>query len=127
MSSSQYPYWPGVYPLDAHESKYLALAEELGIESLKALITLTPERIRKALDAGDIHLNSFGLEIFDRMAGMVPKQLARRWGPDWPQSELRSTARDKSLPWHKVPTLSLAERVCVLKYVAQYYIAPGVQ
>ncbi len=114
-----------------HWRKYDALACRLGWRALVALVPLKRETIRDMIAAGDEHLNGKGLAPWDRAAlgvvatggGCCPTCGQRRplegRGNDWPYNALRRTARDKSLPWHKVPTLSLAGRVCVLKHVAR--------
>lgn len=124
-----------------HREKYARLAQTLGEDSLAGLVRDLVPRVVQALAAGDEHLNTIALATWDSRAGMVGvfgptccgkscgtkfcphcgKQL-RQSKPDgslWPYSELRETVRDRSLPWHSAPGLSLAERVCVLKYVAE--------
>lgn len=124
-----------------HEEKYAKLARTLGEDSLGGLVRDLLPRVREALAAGDEHLNSIPLATWDARAGMqrrdglarccakvcttkfcphCGKQLRRTStdGQLWPYSELSETARDPSLPWRKAPGLSLAERVCVLKFTA---------
>lgn len=109
-----------------HRTKYKALADKLGWE---ALLPKTIEQIQAALAEGDEHLNKWGNGSWERAAlGEEPdrtccccgrRRTAERFSPDWPFNVLRRTARDKSLPWRAAPSLSLAARVCVLKYVAR--------
>ena len=106
--------------MNEHETKYEALAQKLGIEALKWLVPAKPEEIRQALVAGDEHLNTIQLPRWDRAAGVRPAW--KLFSSDWPQTELRISARRSDLPWHKEPTLSLAERVCVLKHVAKFHM-----
>ena len=77
-----------------HAKKYEALAQKLGIEDLKKLIPVSPEKIRAALEKGDKHLNSIKLRKWDA-AGMA----------------IRGQG------------LSMAEKVCVLKHVAKWHYA----
>lgn len=122
-----------------HREKYARLAQTLGMDSLAGLVRDLVPRVVQALAAGDEHLNTITLATWDRLAlgpepqrppacahcGHRPSNLypLGRSSPtlgaaDWPYAELRATARDKARPWHRAPGLSLAERVCVLKYVA---------
>jgi len=115
-------------PAQEHRAKYLALALQLGFDDLIQLVPATPESIRAALGAGDEHLNTIPLVSWDQAAllgapGPIACPTCGRMGPnpiyanDWPQSRLGVSAR--LLPWSRVPSLSLAERVCVLKEVAR--------
>lgn len=77
-----------------HAKKYEDLARQIGIEELKALVPATPERIRKALERGDAHLNTIPLRHWDAAAMKL---------------DLRKRG------------LSLAEGVSLLKHVAQWH------
>jgi hypothetical protein len=112
-----------------HKAKYQALADTLGWDALRALLPLSIEKIREALAGGDEHLNGWSNGPWDRAAGVLPRKAERcvcckqmkpaeRFAQDWPYGVLKRTARDKALPWHKAPHLSVAGRVCVLKHVA---------
>lgn len=127
-----------------HEAKYEALAQKLGVEALIQLMPVGCERVKEALAAGDEHLNTIALSMWDgaafghasgprpalqRSASEAPRacptcgQTVRRspvlHGPDWPGQPLRETARNE--PWCRATGLSLAERVCALKHVAKYH------
>jgi hypothetical protein len=124
-----------------HEAKYDALARLLGLDALRRLVPVPAERISAALAAGDEHLNSIPLGMWDRAALSAPgaedagrtrvcpscKQTVRPvselYSADWPQRPLRRTAR--FTPWNAAPTLSLAERVCALKHVAKFHLSAG--
>jgi DNA-directed RNA polymerase alpha subunit len=79
-----------------HAKKYEEMAQRLGVEKLRALIPVTQERVRKALERGDKHLNSIPL---------------RKWDAAAFQLNLRERG------------LSIAEGVCVLKHVAKWHYA----
>lgn len=123
-------------PKQAHRDKYEALAQTLGEDSLAGLVADLVPRVRTALASGDENLNTISLATWDRRAlggpdptkpskcpccGAVksPRAGATLGAADFPQRELRESARDRALPWRHAPTLSLAERVCVLKHVAR--------
>jgi hypothetical protein len=116
-----------------HHEKYERLTQLLGVATLRALVPVSADRIRQALAAGDEHLNSIPMALWDRATGVRSpfgeKEVCpccgtiRRVpcdGGDWPYNELRRTAR--TAPWSAAPTLSLAERTCVLKHVARYHL-----
>lgn len=123
-----------------HVAKYAALAKTLGEDSLGVLVQPLVTRCADALKAGDEHLNTIPLAVWDRLAS-VPDSLGPKCcgkychtpfcpqcgkamrkptagRDDWPYADLRESARDLSLPWHRARGLSLSERVCLLKYVA---------
>ena len=120
-----------------HKAKYQALADTLGWEALRALLPLSIGKVRVMLADGDEHLNLYGNGPWDEAAlgetepsvwdkaprcpccGQRKPQEVQKRVRDWPQAPLRRTARNKALPWRRAPTLSLAERVCVLKHVAR--------
>lgn len=130
-----------------HYEKYAKLAKTLGEDSIERLVAQLVPRCAAALAAGDEHLNTIQLGLWDKLADVTPdgvtmccgkrryadnfcpdcgKKLRKPAPPaekelrdDWPYAQLRETARDDSKPWHKAPGLSLAERVCVLKYTAR--------
>lgn len=76
-----------------HAEKYEGVAQHIGIDFLKGLIPATPERIRKALEQGDKHLNTIPLRKWDAATAHI--------GGD----------------------LSLSEKVCALKHVAKWHYA----
>lgn len=113
-----------------HFDKYQQLANLLGWDALRALVPLSTDMVRRWLAHGDEHLNTLGNAPWDR-ASLGPKHKAadcaacgqklpkaRTSRTDWPYADLRRTAKDMALPWHKARQLSLAERNCVLKHVA---------
>lgn len=51
-----------------HAEKYQNLADRLGWADVLALVPFPLERVRKALDAGDDHLNTLPLIKWDRAA-----------------------------------------------------------
>src|SRR4029077_7415840 len=77
-----------------HAKKYEALAQKLGVESLRALMPVSAQKIRAALERGDKHLNSISLRKWDAAGTSI---------------------RGKGL--------SMAEKVCVLKHVAKWHYA----
>jgi hypothetical protein len=80
-----------------HAKKYEEVARNIGIDALVGLIPASPEKIRKALDHGDKHLNTIPLRKWDDAAAAIPREL--------------------------VKGLSLAEKVCALKHVAKWHYA----
>jgi hypothetical protein len=87
----------------AHYRKYEDVARKIGIDHiLRDLIPVTPERIRKALLRGDLHLNSIPLSLWDQAAEQIPYA---------------------ALVTSHVGELSLAQKVCVLKHVAAWHYA----
>lgn len=78
-----------------HAKKYDAVARKIGIDRLRALMPVSPEKIAQALERGDVHLNTIKLRLWDRAAEKV----------------------------RGVPGLSLSDKVCALKHVAQFYYA----
>lgn len=77
-----------------HAKKYEELAQKLGIEKLKSLIPVSPEKIRTALERGDKYLNTIPL---------------RKW--------------DDAAKGFVYPGLSLSEKVSALKHVARWHYA----
>ncbi len=77
-----------------HAEKYERMAQAIGIDVLQELIPASAEKIRKALETGDIHLNSIPI---------------RKW--------------DKAASGFHRAGLSLAEKVSALKHVAQWHYA----
>jgi hypothetical protein len=77
-----------------HAQKYEALAQLLGVDFLRKLIPASPERVRKALETGDQHLNTIPIYKWDDAGLSIQK-----------------------------PGLSMAEKVCVLKHVAKWHYA----
>lgn len=116
-----------------HYDKYERLAQRLGVAALRDRVRTIgpPSKLFAALRA-DEHLNSIPLAVWDRLALGEPKAITRHcatcqcrarqsWSPGWPGPELKESARE--IPWNAQPSLSLAERVCVLKHVARYHYA----
>lgn len=79
-----------------HARKYDALAREIGIERVKSLIPVSPEKVRQVLSRGDKHLNSIPLR-------------------KWDQAALNLSLRERSL--------SFSDAFCVLKHVAKWHYA----
>lgn len=77
-----------------HAEKYEELARKIGIDVLQQLIPAPPEKIRKALETGDPHLNTVPLRHWDAAAAAI-----------------------------QIPGLSLSEKVCALKHVATWHYA----
>ena len=77
-----------------HAEKYEEFAQDIGVDELKELIPASPEKIRKAMERGDKHLNTIPLRKWDAAAVQI-----------------------------QVKGLSLAERVCALKHVARWHYA----
>lgn len=73
------------------------IAKKIGVELLREIIPASPERIRKALETGDSHLNTIPLRKWDQAAGQIPYLPSKG--------------------------LSLSEKVCALKHVAKWYYA----
>lgn len=93
-----------------NEKKYDRIVKEIGIIHLRPLILSKKEEIQKALEEGDIHLNSIPLEWWDRISGV--RQL---YGGKYHM--------DHNYPWSLYPySQSPAFRVCVLKHVAKFYL-----
>jgi hypothetical protein len=74
-------------------AKCEAIAQRIGIALLKELIPASPEQIRKALETGDKHLNTIPLRKWDQAALGIPYMKG----------------------------LSLSDKVCALKHVAQWH------
>lgn len=110
-----------------HRAKYEALAQELGVEALKALVPATNAQITAALASGDEHLNTIPLRRWDMAAAAwscVPKEDANSYRsrtrcPHCKQGYVYTTPPTPDV-WEK-RRLTLSERVCVLKHVARYY------
>jgi len=84
-------------PYSDHYKKYDKLSKVIGIETLKRIMPATPEAIKQAFQE-DEYLNSISLDRWDRAATTLTN-------------------------FYNVASLSLAEKVCILKHVAQYYYA----
>lgn len=97
-----------------HFAKYDALARKLGIQALKIRIRVGKKELQEAL-AKDPNLNNITLATWDAWAGRVPfnERGVRDFKCTWDPPFTRAMAGP----------MSLAERVCVLKHVATYYIA----
>jgi polyhydroxyalkanoate synthesis regulator phasin len=80
-----------------YAKKCEAIAQRIGIDILRELIPASSDKIRKALDRGDKHLNTIPLRKWDQAAAMIPY-----------------------LPGKG---LSLSEKVCALKHVAIWHYA----
>ena len=80
-----------------HAKKYEEIARRIGIDILAQLIPASPERIQRALDHGDKHVNSISIRKWDQAAALIPPEQARG--------------------------LSLSDKVCALKHVARWHYA----
>lgn len=78
-----------------YAEKYEGLAQRIGIDILKGLVPASAERVRKAIETGDLHLNTIPLRHWDAAAGFI----------------------------HGASDLSLSEKVGVLKHVAKWHYA----
>jgi len=113
-----------------HFDKYEALAQRIGIDRLIDVMPVTAERVRRALDQGDEHLNSIPLRLWDQAVGY--------WEPSYikPKMQTCPTCGHKHAvgfsqreflrlePFQDGPH-SAAERVCLLKHVATHHYAGG--
>jgi len=90
-----------------HEQKYDKIAREMGIRPLVRLIEEKKERIKKALEQGDKHLNTIPLKWWDSKCAVDSKTLKPYFYPPWNNYKASQ---------------SLAMRVCVLKHVAKFYL-----
>jgi hypothetical protein len=95
-------------PGSEHYQKFDALAQRIGVAALKRRIPATAEAIKAALAAGDEHLNTIPLYKWDLAAGRLNRDYLLSFYDPWTPKLANG--------------LSLAERVCVLKHVAKYYI-----
>ena len=82
-------------PYSDHYKKYDKLSKQIGIERLKRLMPATPEAIKEAFQE-DEYLNSISLGRWDRAAMSIHH-------------------------FSNGMSLSLAEKVCILKHIARYY------
>lgn len=80
-----------------HAKKYEEVSRRIGIDVLAQLVPASPEKVRKALERGDKHLNTIPLRKWDDAAAAIPRE--------------------------RVKGLSLAEKVCALKHVAKWHYA----
>ncbi len=69
---------------------------DIGVDELKKLIPSSPEKIRKALERGDKHLNTIPLRKWDAAAAEIPEEGFN---------------------------FSLSEKVSALKHVAKWHYA----
>jgi hypothetical protein len=83
-----------------HFEKYDAIARQIGINRLIVHVPATRERIIKALEEFDWHLNTIPLRLWDAKH-IVMRQLGRGAG---------------------IKAWALCETVCVLKHVARHYV-----
>lgn len=125
-----------------HYEKYKAKAEALGLAELAKLVPASEERIRAALAAGDEHLNSIPMASWDKAAGIVSifaanphckscrcfvGTVGRTVGND-PRMAIEGVWADAWRPYERDGKKlraywSVAERVCILKWVARHVIA----
>lgn len=96
-----------------HYDKYEALTQNLGLHNLIGLVPATAKQISAALESGDQHLNSIPLPRWDKAVGYSAFPNNRDMRYRWPEV-FRPT------------TLSVAERVSLLKHVARYYVADAI-
>lgn len=94
-----------------HEKKYDKIAQRIGIEALKKCLPFSAKSVKRALEAGDEHLNTIPLPLWDKAAGNRPFHkggIFLSWDEPWTKDKARG--------------LSLAERVYILKHVAKFYL-----
>lgn len=77
-----------------HAKKCETLAQLIGIDVLRELVPATPEKIRKALEKGDKHLNTIPLRKWDQAVAAIPGR-----------------------------EFTLSDKVCALKHVAKWHYA----
>jgi len=97
-----------------HYAKYDALAQRIGIDTLKRAVPASADEIRAALEE-DVYLNTIRLRRWDIAAGARFSAVGI----------LDRLHFDPPFTPEVANGLSLAERVCVLKHVARHYIAEG--
>lgn len=117
-----------------HYAKQDRHARWLGLDAVRALVPFTREQIRAALDAGDVHLNTLPLHVWDKAHGEptkkpTPCDCCKQMRPREPSTLMRGLVRQavtRDVIAGREPLLrawSLSDTVCVLKHVARYYIA----
>ena len=85
--------------------KYETIAQDIGIDTLKAMVPAKKTEIVKALSDGDEYLNSIPLQKWDAAAGYYGQ------------------GANIQMSWHQLfKGMSLAERVCTLKHVARTHV-----
>lgn len=101
-----------------HVQKYEQIAQSIGVDVLLPLLPrrASPARVKAALDSGDEHLNTIPLSCWDRAAGYVHREV---------RDELHGPENVPTPAPLRGRSLSLAERVCVLKHVARYHLPFG--
>lgn len=115
-----------------HFQEFDEKSRHFGIEKLIPYIPVSKARIEKALSEGDIHLNTIPLELWDAAAGFW-NPLGRGLGAKPPVKTPTSCGKAGTPEAMRAPAghifyrsnvaNSLADRVCVLKHVARYYVA----
>jgi len=104
---------------ESFEEKMERLAQHIGIDKLRKIIPVKKERIAAALAAGDEHLNSIPLYLWDIAAGRL---VTSRYATGKPRFGSKVKVGFEE-PWgKKARGLSLSERVCILKHVAKYHL-----
>lgn len=119
-----------------HIDKYEKLAQTIGIEALVAVLPVSIERIHRALDLGDDHLNGIPLHMWDRATGynertvglmsLAPKEKCSHCGQAIRPKAGGRWYQDRGAwapPWDRTKKLHLsaADRCCVLKHVAIHH------
>lgn len=116
--------------MTAHDEKYEAIAQWLGVHALAILVPFTADEIRTALASGDEHLNTLALSRWDRMHGApvdTPTH-CRECGHVLPvptATGVLALVRHTRghVPGTSGRLWSLSDSVCVLKHVARYHVA----
>ncbi len=93
-----------------HEKKYKKFVEFLGKEEVMRCIPFTEEEVANALEAGDEHLNTLSIVLWDNAAGFYEN---RKTG-----NISRFGSALTALIARKVKYSSCAECVCILKRAA---------
>lgn len=106
-----------------HYEKYQALAEELDLAAMAELIPATRARIQAALDAGDEHLNTIPLALWDSAVGYTARRVKKACACCGVTSLVEDTTRRDAPVWklRNGRRLDVCYRLCVLKHVATHY------
>jgi hypothetical protein len=116
-----------------HYEKYEELAQKFKAYGIECRVPASKERILMAIEAGDEHLNSIPLVIWDRAASIEYRTSVQTpYRPHCPTCGCAPSSPPVPELWRaffhvtkdgKRAFYSLAERVCLLKHVARYWIA----